>query len=231
MKIVHLHQGMPESLTERVYRELRTLLITGGVAAGSRLVESTLARQMQVSRTPVREALHKLTLEGLLYSIPRAGYIVAEMSDYDIQDLFNTRMAIEQLVARRALAHITAEEIAALAENLKQTDRAIRTGRTEMMMELDTEFHLIIYRACRSKALYHICRGLSDHTLKYRLACIHEPDIARRARKGHARILQALRRNEPADLDRAIALHLAQVQKDILAHLTRSRQIPIAGPG
>jgi DNA-binding FadR family transcriptional regulator len=99
------------------------------------------------------------------------------------------------------------------------------------MKELDTEFHLIIYRACRSKALRHICRGLSGHTLKCRLAGIHAPDIARHARLGRARILQALRGNPPAGLDRAIALHLAQVQKDIPAHLTRPRQTPVAGPG
>ena len=114
MKILKLPQNAPDSLTERVYRQLRSALITGEIPPGSRLVESTLAREMSVSRTPAREALHKLALEGLLYSIPRAGYIVAEMSDYDIQDLFKTRMAIEQLVARWAQENITPEELQTL---------------------------------------------------------------------------------------------------------------------
>jgi DNA-binding GntR family transcriptional regulator len=224
MKILKLPQNAPDSLTERVYRQLRSALITGEIPAGTRLVESSLAREMSVSRTPAREALHKLALEGLLYSIPRAGYIVAEMSDYDIQDLFKTRTAVEQLVARWALEHITAEEIRRLEVNLKKTDQALKSGRTESMMDLDAEFHLIIYRASRSQALYNICRGLSDHTLKYRIACIHVPEIARHARQGHHRILQALREKRPADLDRAIEIHLNQVQKDILTHLARARR-------
>lgn len=224
MQILKLPQNAPDSLTERVYRRLRSALITGEIAAGTRLVESSLAREMKVSRTPAREALHKLALEGLLYSIPRAGYIVAEMSDYDIQDLFKTRTAVEQLVARWAIENITAAEIHELEHNLQKTERAIKSGRTETMMELDTEFHLVIYRASRSQALYNICRGLSDHTLKYRIACIHVPDIARHAREGHASILRALQEKKPADLDRAIEVHLTQVQKDILAHLATSRR-------
>lgn len=231
MKILKLPQNAPDSLTERVYRQLRSALIAGEIPPGSRLVESTLAREMSVSRTPAREALHKLALEGLLCSIPRAGYIVAEMSDYDIQDLFKTRMAIEQLVARWAQENITPEELQALEINLQKTDQAIKTGRTEKMMELDTEFHLIIYRACRSKALYYICQRLSDHTLKYRIACIHITDIARRARQGHHQILQALREKKPKILDRAIEVHLKQVQKDILAHLTKTRRESFAGQG
>jgi DNA-binding GntR family transcriptional regulator len=231
MKILKLPQNAPESLTERVYRQLRSALITGEIPAGSRLVESTLARETGVSRTPAREALHKLALEGLLYSIPRAGYIVAEMSDYDIQDLFKTRLAVEQLAARWAQVNITPAELRALKLNLRKTDQVLKTGRTEKMMALDTEFHLIIYRACRSKALYRICQGLSDHTLKYRIACIHIPEIAGRARQGHHQILQALRGKKPKALDRAIEVHLKQVQKDILAHLAKTRRDSFAAQG
>ena len=194
MKILKATKKDPNSLTQRVYKSLRSAIITGKITGGTRLVESNLAADMQVSRTPVREALHKLALEGLLYSIPRAGYIVEEMSDDDVQDLFTTRMAIEQLAARQALEKITAAEFDRLELNLKQTDEALAMGRTDKMTNLDMEFHGILYKATRSKTLYQICRTLSDHSLKYRMALIHLPQIAKKTRDGHYQIFEAMHR-------------------------------------
>jgi DNA-binding GntR family transcriptional regulator len=161
------------SLTEQVYRNLRHGIITGAIRGGTRLVETALASEMKVSRTPVREALHKLALEGFLYSIPRAGYIVEETSEIDIKDLFTTRTAIEKIAVKWAIAKITPEELQRLEMNLQRTDEVLKSGATESMMDLDAEFHQIIYRAARSKTLYKISQTLSDHTLRFRLACIH----------------------------------------------------------
>ena len=224
MKILKSPSKESTSLTERVYQHLRLSVITGKIPTGTRLVESTLAAEMSVSRTPVREALHKLALEGLLYSIPRAGYIVEAMSDHDIQDLFTTRSAIELVAAKWALAKITQMEIERLEINITKTESAIENQTTEKMMDLDTEFHQIIYKACRSKSLYQICQSLSDHTLKYRLACIHIPEIAQRARDGHKKIYLAFRDRNAEKLDQAIETHLNIVKDDILNYLDVVRQ-------
>lgn len=212
------------SLTEQVYRDLRHGIITGTIPGGSRLVETTVAGQMKVSRTPVREALHKLALEGLLYSIPRAGYIVEEMSDHDIQDLFTTRTAIEQIVVKWAIEKITPQELELLEKNLQKTDAVIKSGETKMMMTLDNEFHQIIYKAARSKTLYKISQTLSDHTFKFRQACIHIPDIAKRAKEGHFEIYKALQSQDPQKAEMAVEAHLNIVKKDILEHLDKLRQ-------
>ena len=224
MKILKSPNQESTSLTERVYQHLRVSVITGKIPAGTRLVESNLAADMKVSRTPVREALHKLALEGLLYSIPRAGYIVEAMSDHDIQDLFTTRTAIELLAAKWALEKITPPEIERLAQNIQKTEAAIEDRKTDRMMDLDTEFHQIIYKACRSKSLYQICQSLSDHTLKYRLACIHIPEIAQRARDGHKKIYLAFRDQNAGALEQAIQGHLNIVRNDILEYLNVARQ-------
>jgi len=223
MKVLKTTKQDSDTLTQRVYKDLRTAIITGKVAGGTRLVESTLAAEMQVSRTPVREALHKLTLEGLLYSIPRAGYIVEEMSDYDIQDLFTTRMIIEQIAARSAIEKITPAELEGLARNLEKTDEVLESGLTEKMAELDMAFHGLIYKATRSKTLYQICQTLSDHTLKYRIALIHLPEIARKTRDGHYKIYDAILSREPSAVNEAIQLHLQLAKKDIQDLLERRR--------
>jgi len=224
MRDIRYLKTAPPSLADKVHKRLRTLIITGRIPSGTRLVESSLAKELGVSRTPVREALHKLALEGLVSSTPRMGYVVEEMSEPDIEDLFTTRMAIEQLVARRAVEKITQEEVELLESNLRKTDEVIQKGLTEKMINLDTEFHHIIYRACRSKRLYMICKMLSDHTLKFRIACIHLPDIARRAREGHWGIFRAIQSKDVDQVDVSIVSHLEITKKDILGYLREVRE-------
>jgi DNA-binding GntR family transcriptional regulator len=224
MQILKPGKKKDGSLTERVYRDLRYGIITGAVRGGTRLVETTLASQMNVSRTPVREALHKLALEGFLYSIPRAGYIVEETSETDIKDLFTTRTAIEQIAVKWAIEMITDEEIQRLELNLQKTDEVINTGATETMMDLDAEFHQIIYRAARSKTLYKINQTLSDHTLRFRVACIHVPELAQRAKQGHMKIFQAIQARDTTAAEKMVEEHLVTVTNDILNHLEKMRQ-------
>jgi DNA-binding GntR family transcriptional regulator len=213
-----------KSLTERVYRDLRRAIITGSIAGGTRLVESNLAAEMQVSRTPVREALHKLALEGLLYSIPRAGYIVEEMSEYDVEDLFDVRIKIEQMAARMALEKITSNEIEQLARNLEKADRVLQNAEIRQMAELDTEFHGIIYKAARSKTLYRICQTLSDHTLKYRIALIDKSEMGHKTRDGHYEIYEAILSGDGNRVDRAVQSHLKLAKKDISRLMRRTRE-------
>ena len=223
MKVLKTTKKETNSLTERVYRELRTAIITGKINGGTRLVESNLAADMKVSRTPIREALHTLSLEGLLYSIPRAGYIVEEMSDYDIQDLFTTRMTIEQIAACLAMEKITEEELRRLEFNIQKTDEVLESGLTEKMTDLDMEFHGIIYKATRSRTLFQICQTLSDHTLKYRMAMIHLPVMSQKTRDGHHRIYEAILSGVRSNVNEAIQSHLQLAQEDIMDLLERQR--------
>ena len=218
-----------DSLTEQVYRNLRHGIITGAIVGGTRLVETALASEMKVSRTPVREALHKLALEGFLYSIPRAGYIVEETSETDIKDLFTTRTAIEKIAVKWAITKITPEELQRLEMNLQKTEEVLQSGATESMMDLDAEFHQIIYRAARSKTLYKISQTLSDHTLRFRLACIHIPELAQRAKQGHMKIFQAIQAKDSATAEEMVEAHLDTVTNDILNHLEKMRQDAFVG--
>lgn len=211
------------TLTEHVYNDLRSAIITGNIAGGTRLVEASLALEMKVSRTPVREALHRLAVEGFLYSIPRSGYIVVEMSDYDIEDLFVTRLAIEQLAAKVAVEKITPVELEQMELNLKVTEEKISYGNTEDLTKLDVEFHGLIYKATRSKMLFHICKSLSDHSLKYRIALIHIPEFAKKTRDGHHEIYKAFLEKDKGKLEKAIESHLKLAKEDIMKMLEKTR--------
>ena len=213
-----------DSLTKRVHKELRMDILVGKIPSGTRLVESAIAEELGVSRTPVREALRQLVQEDLLYAIPRAGYVVQELSEHDIQDLFETRTSIEQVAGRAAVKNISDEELTLLENTLHETKKAIDTGTTENMIDLDIEFHNIIYKATRSKYLYRICITLSDHTLKFRKAAIIVPEIAKRARKDHLAIYKALKSRDPIKVEETITSHLNVVKKDVLGYLAKLRE-------
>lgn len=212
-----------ESKTEWVYNELRHSIIVGRIPGGAQLFAAPLAAKMEVSRTPIREALQKLAAEGLVQPIRRAGYIVESLSEADIHDLFATRIAIEQISAKRALDHITPREIELLDLNLEETERIISAGQTDKMIHLDRDFHLIICQAAKSKKMYQINQLLSDQTLKFRIAVIRIPDAARRAADGHRSILEAIRAKDPALVDETIKAHLETAKRDILDYLERAR--------
>ena len=223
MKVLKATRRNEGTLVEQVYKSLRNEIITGRIPGGSRLVESALAEEMKVSRTPVREALHRLAVEGFLYSIPRAGYIVEEMSDYDIEDLFTIRLEIELLAARLAFEKITPVELERMELNLKLTDEKVESGHTEGLTELDVAFHNIIYKASRSKTMVHICQSLSDHSLKYRISLIHIPEFARKTRDGHYEIFNAFVAKDFPRLEQAIKGHLKLAKEDILKMIERTR--------
>ena len=224
MDPAHIRSEKAIPLREKVYDSLHMEIITGKFPGGTRLVESAVAADMEVSRTPVREALQKLASEGFLHHIPRAGYVVEDMSDDDIQDLFATREEIEKVAVRWASAKILPRELDRLRANLDRTDEVLESGATQRMIDLDTEFHHILYRATRSKTLFQISRSLSDRTLKFRIACIHFPEVARRARAGHARIVQALESGDEHSAESAVESHLDETRDDIIRSLKQIRE-------
>lgn len=215
---------MPDSRTEEIHKELRMDILTGRIPSGTRLAESTLADEKGVSRTPVREALRQLVKEELLYAIPRAGYVVQELTERDIMDLFETRESIELVAGQTALKTISDAELLALEKNLSDSKEAIDTGALEKMIDLDIQFHNIIYQATRSKYLYRICVSLSDYTLKFRKSAIIIPDIAARARRDHIEIYKAFKLKDPVKVDAAIRAHLKVVKQDVIEYLAKLRE-------
>ncbi len=224
MKLLKRSKVKPVSHRERVYEELRRLILTGRIPPGTRLVESAIATEMGVSRTPVREALHNLDLEDLIHSIPRVGYFVSDMSDYDIEDLFATREAIEQLATKWAIEKLTDEELERLEENLQKTDRLLANGHLKKMIDLDTEFHEVICKASRSRRLYQISQILREHMLKFRMTCLHIPEIAKKARDGHFEILAAIKSKNLGRVEHSIRNHMDETKKDILDYMRRLRE-------
>ena len=143
-------------LREVVFHTLRKAIIQGELQPGERLMEVSLANKLGVSRTPVREALRQLDLEGLVEIAPNRGAKVIGISRKDVEDIYHMRARLEGLAARKAAEQIKEEELAELEEVILLSEFHVKKPESKQMVRLDGRFHEIMYRASGSRMLEHV---------------------------------------------------------------------------
>lgn len=189
-----------QSLHGKVFEQLKNSILSGKYKHDDLLNEVKLAEEMGVSRTPVREALRQLELEGLAAYTPNKGVTVRGLSREDIKDIYQIRLMIEGMTARRAAENITEEELAELKEYIELEE--FYTGRDDVkqLSRLDSCFHETIYKACGSrlltktlKAFHHYVKSVRDISLSY-------PERAKETYLEHKAVYEAIR-----DGDRELA--------------------------
>lgn len=198
----------PPTIREEVFKYLRQKILTGEASPGAKLIESKLAEEIGASRTPVREALHKLEMENLIRSIPRVGYVVSEITEEEVEEIIEIRVVLETLAAKRASVKITPKELNRLERIIRLTDEQLKNDKTEGITDLNTEFHELICRASRSRRILAISQNLRDHMLRFRRMGLRVPAIAREANEGHRRILESIKKADVQAIEKAVHAHL-----------------------
>lgn len=192
-------------LRELVLEAIREAIINGTLKPRERLMEIQLAEELGVSRTPVREALRKLELEGFIVMVPRKGAYVADLSFKDIADVFEIRAALEALAAGLAAERITDEELEEMERLLVEKAEAIAANDMEKLIEVDTKFHDAIYRASRNERLYAIINNLREQIQRFRTTSLAYPGRMKQSLDEHRGIVEALQAR-----DIQLARNLAQ---------------------
>jgi DNA-binding GntR family transcriptional regulator len=205
----------PVSIRQKVYDYLRNQILSNHIPAGTRLVEGRIARQVNVSRTPIREALHILEMEGLIESFPRVGYRVKELKWEDVEELCEIRAVNEILAARWAIRRIDSGQLQAMKTNIDAAEAEIQGGRPELFVERDAQFHEMLVKASGSKRLLELCQMLRRHMLRYRLESLYVAEAGLRAVAGHRRIFACLENKDHLGIEAAIRDHLEQSKRDI----------------
>jgi DNA-binding GntR family transcriptional regulator len=205
----------PVSIREQVLKGIGQMILSGQIGPLERIFEGKLAKQLGVSRTPVREALHILEMQGFLEALPRIGYQVKETCWDELTQICEIRTITETLVVRWAIEKITPEELSALEANVNEAETELENGITERFVSLDAGFHDILFRASGSRMLEEICRLLRRHMYLYRMRALHEPDSAKNTLKGHRAILERIRERDVLGAEMAVRDHLEFVKRDI----------------
>ncbi|NLJ99809.1 MAG: GntR family transcriptional regulator [Clostridia bacterium] len=179
-------------LRDVVFETLREAIIDGKLKPGERLMEVQLAEDMGVSRTPIREAIRKLELEGFVIMVPRKGAYVSEISKKDIADVFEIRAALESLAAGLAAERITEEELEELQQFLLKVTVNAELGDLEKVVDSDTEFHDLIYQASRNSYLVQIIYNLRERIQRFRSTSLSYPGRIKQTLDEHGKLMEAI---------------------------------------
>ena len=207
-----------ELLSQKVYRVLKTEIIKGSLKPGTKLLEGKIAKQMKVSRTPIREALRELAAEGFVKISPNQGVVVSNASVEDVQEVLRIRGVLEGLAARLATKMISEEEIKELEKYQKQMEYYTKKDDVLAFSEMDAEFHELILNICGNNKLIQIRKNISDQAHRYRIRSLSIPGRLKYSLKEHQEILEALKRKDSEQADRLSQKHIENVLANILAH-------------
>lgn len=203
-------------LREVVFETLREAIISGILKPGERLMEVQLAEELGVSRTPVREAIRKLELEGFVVMIPRKGAYVSDISFKDINDIFEIRGALEMLAAGLACERITEEELENLERLLVQKWDCLEKDDVKGMIEIDTQFHEALYRASRNDRLVQIISNLREQIQRFRSTSLASPGRMREAWEEHKKVVEAISERNIPLAQQLAAEHIDNAENSLL---------------
>ncbi len=210
----------PRPLREEVYRKLRQAILDDVYPPGTKLVESELAAQLRISRTPIREALHKLELEGLVERGPGgAGLRVAGLSPAEVQEIYGIRAVLEGYAARLAAARAGEADIRRLAALLDASAQAIAEGDRPRLLQLNTEFHDAVNALAGSRRLAALLLGLREQIVRYRRATLEIGGQDTLALAEHRAIVEALAARDAGRAERLVVAHVERKMRDVSAHL------------
>jgi len=214
------------ALREETYQAVKKAILRGNVKPGQRLKEEQLASEIGTSRTPVREAFHKLEQEELVTRLPRGGFVVREWSRSDVEEIFGIRSILESYAAFLATERIDKMKLGMLEEKLRESEEYVKRGETEKVIQLNTEFHDILYKSSDSRNLYHMINTLRDYFYRYRVAILGVNGIPQRSLRDHKKMLSAMKKRESALVERLVKEHILRGKEIVLKEFEKGTVRP-----
>lgn len=203
---VNINEYLP--LRDVVFNTLRQAILKGELEPGERLMEIQLAERLGVSRTPIREAIRKLELEGLVVMIPRKGAEVAKITEKDLNDVLEVRCALEGLAVELACNKIDADGIKRLQYNLGEFKKAVIGRDLGMLAEKDVEFHDIIVAATNNDRLLQLLNNFREQMYRYRVEYLKDAKTHKQLVKEHESIISDLENRDVESAKKHIEHHI-----------------------
>lgn len=218
---VTINQYLP--LRDVVFNTLRQAILKGELKPGERLMEIQLSKRLGVSRTPIREAIRKLELEGLVVMIPRKGAEVAKITEKDLRDVLEVRCTLEELAVSLAAANIKEEDVHILEQKNEEFIKAIEVGDVVEIAEADVNFHDAIYTLTDNARLIQILNNLREQMYRYRFEYIKDEDKRKGLIQEHNIIIEALAKKDIQAVKIAVRQHIENQEKSVIKLINTSK--------
>lgn len=203
------------SLAEQVFDRLENEILSGKFPRGTVLTEMNLVSALGVSRTPIREAIHRLEQEHIIETTTK-GIMILGVTKKDLRDIFEIRLRIEGLASAEAAKRITPEELAELREAVELQEFYVPKNDPEHVRGMDSRFHLLIYRFSGNTALCDALLPLHKKVMKYRLASVSNHSRASSSAQEHRLIYEAIAAHDAAAADARTVEHIRNAMDHIL---------------
>lgn len=217
----NLQLGMDEFLPLRdvVFNTLRQAILTGELKPGERLMEIHLANRLGVSRTPIREAIRKLELEGLVTMIPRRGAEVAQITEKSMKDVLEVRRTLDALSAELACERISKEEEEQLKKACQDFEEAVKTKDAKIIAKADVALHDIIAAATGNQRLIQLINNLAEQMYRYRFEYIKDASQHERIIKEHRIIYESIVNKDKEAASNMAKTHIDNQEKAVIARI------------
>ena len=209
-------------LRDVVFNTLRQAILRGDLKPGERLMEISLANKLGVSRTPVREAIHKLEQEGLVLMIPRRGAEVAQITEKSLRDVLEVRGALEELAVRLACERMTGQALGELNRAAERFEKTLGSSDFSSVAVADVAFHDVIYMATDNQRLIALLNNLREQMYRYRVEYLKRGECHAQLLSEHQEIIEAITNKE---VERAVAVTCRHIDNQVEAVSDTIRQL------
>jgi DNA-binding GntR family transcriptional regulator len=220
----------PRSISDQIYEHLKQKILSGDIAPGERLMQVPVSEAFKTSRTPIRDAFHRLGQDGLVERLPQGGVRVIPLEMTKIKEIFGIRSVLEAYAVELACDRITGEEIAALKQILRQAQEVLRLPKSKRelqitrLFELTTRFHEAIYQAANNSYLMRVISNLRDIVRRMRYVGLSVEETWPQVWDEHARLIHFLEKRDKEGAVRLIKAHLINAASYVNAMLGQARQ-------
>ena len=202
---------------KKVYENLKAAIFSGNLGPRERLTEEHLAETLGVSRTPVREAIHKLERECYLRKLPRGGFNVLGLSREDVEETFGIRGVLESYAARLAAEKHRKTDLKPLERKITEYQKHLDNKDLDALPDINTEFHDLLYALSKSPKLIHMINNLRDQIYRFRQLMLKDEKLARMSNEDHKDMLERIRRRDAVGVERLVKEHLNRGRKAVMA--------------
>jgi DNA-binding GntR family transcriptional regulator len=212
------------SLGHDVFEYLKNAIIDQTIMPGSRLVESKIADMLGISRTPLREALHKLEREDWIEKIPSGGFQVVTLTREDIEQTFGIRSVLEAYAARLAAENCRDKDLIPLEKKMKEYQKCLELNKTDKLQIINTQFHDLLYALSKSAKLIKMINQLRAQISRFRRIILKQDDYAQKSNDDHIRMIEAIKARDGETVEQLVRAHILRGKAAVLTQINQEEK-------
>lgn len=213
------------SLGHDVFEYLKNAIIDQTIMPGSRLVESKIADMLGISRTPLREALHKLEREDWIEKIPSGGFQVVTLTREDIEQTFGIRSVLEAYAARLAAENCRDKDLIPLEKKMKEYQKCLELNKdSDKLQIINTQFHDLLYALSKSAKLIKMINQLRAQISRFRRIILKQDDYAQKSNDDHIRMIEAIKARDGETVEQLVRAHILRGKAAVLTQINQEEK-------